>query len=126
MLNERIFDQRGDRKVQGELVKVRTETRKVKNNVENIFGPQCSSRLFRLKFHLLDRSVSYLERFGGFSFTSAGPLSILMFLKRKHKEWSLVGFRRECMRLWQLMSSASDSVHRPGSKTRGVLLMLLS
>lgn len=72
MVNKRLFDQREGTWMKGELVRLHSETGKLKDVVENGFSAHCSSRLTIIRFHLLDHFVDDLEWFGSF-FMYLGP-----------------------------------------------------
>lgn len=56
-----------------ELEKLRRDFRAFKHMVVNMFSSVFSSRLFTLKFHLLDHLVEDISRSGGISAMDASP-----------------------------------------------------
>lgn len=112
-------------RVQADLETLRFEIWKLKIGAEKSFSQPCSSGLFRLQFHLLDHSVDDLRRFGSLAFTNVGPFGHFTVHTNNSYRMTFQGFPTRLHEILESMSSALNSVQRPGCKAHGVPLMHL-
>lgn len=109
-----LFGQKSGAWVEDELARLRAKIRKLKSVVEKIFSPHCSSRLFTLRFHLLEHAVHYLGRFGSLSFIDARPFKHFNVLIKKFYRMKSGRLSTRMYETVEKMESALDGVQKAG------------